>query len=223
MESYNSNNTVSLSLSEDEIISRVKNGNVEYFSMIIKKYNQRLYRIAVSYGIHDDDCEEVLQLTYITAYTKLHQFRGDAKFSTWLTRILINECLMLKRKKQRSFRIDENDFVTIPAGDHLNPEKIYMNRERKEILENAIKQLPEKYRTIFMLREVEGMSIDETSEALQISNVNVKVRLHRAKAMLIDILKNITDLSNLFLFGNDRCDRVSNSVMGYIRSRKKDK
>lgn len=154
-------------ISDEEIINEIKAGNREYFSELIKRYNQRLYRIAISYGIGDDDCEEVLQITYISTYEKLHQFRGDAKFSTWLTRILINECLMLKRKNKKKIYLSEADAVTIPDSNHLNPEESYMVKERKEILENTIKQLPEKYKSVYMLKEVEGMSIVEASEVLE--------------------------------------------------------
>ena len=204
-------------LTDEDIISEVKQGNSEYFSEIVRRYNQRLYRIAVSYGVFDDDCEEVLQLTYISAYEKINQFRGDAKFSTWLIRILINECLMLKRKKQRNRSISVEELVTNPFSDHLNPERHYMEKERKEILENAIQKLPDKYKSVYVIKEVEGMSIEETSAALAISKVNVKVRLHRARTMLKNIIRDTTDVSTLFTFGNERCDRVNDSVMNYIR------
>lgn len=209
-------------LTDVEIISEIKKGNVDYFAEIVKRYNQRLYRIAVSYGVFDDDAEEVLQTAYIAAYEKINQFRGEAKFSTWLIRILINECLMLKRKKQKTQNITE-DLVTNLTGDHLNPEKDYMDKERKEILEKAIQQLPEKYKTVYMLKEVEGMNIEETSEALAISKVNVKVRLHRAKSMLKHLIKDGTGLSTLFTFGNARCDKLTESVMTCIRNKEAEK
>jgi RNA polymerase sigma-70 factor (ECF subfamily) len=207
-------------LSDEKVINEIKAGNKEYFSQIIKRYNQRLYRIAISYGMSDDDCDEVLQSTYIAAYEKLSGFRSEAKFSTWLIRILINECLMLKRKQKKTVRISEEKLVTIPAGDHLNPQKMFMTKERKEILENAIKQLPEKYKTVYILKEIEGMNIAEAAETLAISEVNVKVRLHRARTLLKDIISGISDLSNLFTFGNERCDRINNVVMNYIRKEK---
>ncbi len=207
-------------LSDEEIISEVISGNKEYFSEILKRYNQRLYRVALSFGIQDDDCEEVMQLAYIAAYEKLQQFRGEAKFSTWLIKILVNECLQLKRKKKKSVYINEESLVTIPAGDHLNPQEVTMDKERKEILENAIEQLPEKYKSVYILKEIEGMSISETADALTISKVNVKVRLHRAKNMLKDALSSITDVSNLYMFGNERCDRLTNRVIDYILNKK---
>jgi RNA polymerase sigma-70 factor (ECF subfamily) len=204
-------------LTDEEIVGEVKKGNSEYFAEIVKRYNQRLYRIAISYGVFDDDAEEVIQLAYISAYEKINQFRGDAKFSSWLIRILINECLMLKRKKQKFVNIPE-ELVTNLPGDHLNPERHYMEKERKEIFEKAIRQLPEKYKTVYMLKEVEGMSIDETSSALAISKVNVKVRLYRAKSMLKNLIKDGADISALFTFGNERCDKVTDSVMYFIKS-----
>lgn len=207
-------------LNDEQIINEVKSGNSEFFSEIVRRYNQRLYRIAISYGIYDDDCEEVIQRAYIAAYEKLQQFRGEAKFSTWLIRILINECLMLKRSRKRKSELFESGDVTISSGNHLNPESEYMDKERKKILETAVKQLPDKYRAVFIMKEIEGMSIDEASSILAISKVNVKVRLHRAKSMLKSIMEGITDASTLLTFGNERCDRVNDGVMNYIRNKK---
>ncbi len=205
-------------ISDEELIFEVKNGNIEVYSEIVRRYNQRLYRIAVSYGVMDDDAEEVIQLAYISAYEKLSQFRGDAKFSTWLIKILINECLMLKRQQKRVVKLEESNDVTFRADNHQNPEENYMNIERKEILEEAVKRLPEKYRTVFILKEIEGMSIEEISDSVGISKVNVKVRLHRAKSMLKEDIKGIIHFSSLFTFGNERCDNITENVMDYIRN-----
>ncbi|HEX7356870.1 MAG TPA: RNA polymerase sigma factor, partial [Ignavibacteriaceae bacterium] len=207
-------------ISDEEIIIEIKNGNIEAYSEIVRRYNQRLYRIAVSYGVTDDDAEEVIQLAYISAYEKLSQFRGEAKFSTWLIRILINECLMLKRQQKRIVKIEESDNVTFSGDNHQNPEENYMNIERKEMLEEAVKRLPEKYRTVFIFKEIEGMSIEEISDSLGISKVNVKVRLHRAKSMLKEDIKGILHFSSLFTFGNERCDNMTENVMDYIRNNK---
>jgi len=207
-------------ISDEEIIIEIKNGNIEAYSEIVRRYNQRLYRIAVSYGVMDDDAEEVIQLAYISAYEKLSQFRGEAKFSTWLIRILINECLMLKRQQKRIVKIEESDDVTFSGNNHHNPEENYMNIERKEMLEEAVKRLPEKYRTVFIFKEIEEMSIEEISDSLGISKVNVKVRLHRAKSMLKEDIKGILHFSSLFTFGNERCDNMTENVMDYIRNNK---
>jgi len=206
-------------LSDADLIKNIRDGEIEQYSEIVRRYNQRFYRIALSYGINDDDCEEVIQLAYISGYKKLNQFRGEAKFSTWLIRILINECLMLKRKQKRLLALNEERSVIIPAQDHLNPESNYMAKERKEILKNAIMHLPEKYRSVIILTEIEGMSVAEVSEALTISTVNVKVRHHRAKTMLRKLISDATDISDLLTFGNERCSRVNNKVMEYIRQK----
>lgn len=205
-------------ISDEEIIAEVKSGNIEAYSEIVRRYNQRLYRIAVSYGVMDDDAEEVIQLAYISAYEKLSQFRGEAKFSTWLIKILINECLMLKRQQKRVVKLDEIKDVTFNTESHQNPEEKYMNIERKEILEEAVKRLPEKYRTVFIFKEIEGMSIEEISDSLGISKVNVKVRLHRAKSMLKEVIKGIIHFSRLFTFGNERCENITENVMDYIKN-----
>lgn len=203
---------------DEDLINEVKSGRIEAYSEIVRRYNQRLYRIAVSYGVMDDDAEEVIQLAYISAYEKLSQFRGDAKFSTWLIKILINECLMLKRQQKRIIKLEEDNDVTFSNESHQNPEEKYMDLERKEILEEAVKRLPEKYRTVFIFKEIEGMSIEEISDSLGISKVNVKVRLHRAKSMLKEDIKGILHFSSLFAFGNERCDNITEDVMDYIRN-----
>lgn len=212
------NNKRFSSLTDKEIVLEINKGNIECFSEIIRRYNQRLYRVAVSYGIPNDDCDEVIQLSYISAYEKIKQFRGEAKFSTWLTKILINECLMLKRKNKK-FSFIEPDSVTIATDDHQNPEKHFMNKEQKEILEKAVASLPDKYRTAYILKEIEGMSIKDISEIVLISPVNVKVRIHRAKSLLKNYIKEITDVSSLFTFGNQRCNAINIKVMEYIRKR----
>lgn len=217
------NNKSLKQIPDEELINEVKSGRIEAYSEIVRRYNQRLYRIAVSYGVMDDDAEEVIQLAYISAYEKLSQFRGDAKFSTWLIKILINECLMLKRQQRRVVKLDESKDVTFSTESHQNPEEDYMDIERKEILQEAVKRLPEKYRTVFIFKEIEGMSIEEISDSLGISKVNVKVRLHRAKSMLKEDIKGIIHFVSLFTFGNERCDNITENVMDYIRSNQQER
>lgn len=207
------------SFTDEEIIERISNNETELFTLIMKKYNQRLYRIAVSYGVYNDDCDDVIQKTYIAAYEKLNTFKGEAKFSTWLIRILINECLMLKRKSKNYTSLDENIIQNLQSDEKRNPERIIMNAENKIFLEGAINELPEKYKQVFIMKEIEGMSIEETSEILYISKTNVKVRLHRAKSMLRDFITAKIGLEGLFVFGNLRCDNITWNVMKFIHSK----
>lgn len=204
--------------SDEEVIAGVKSGDIESFRLIIKKYNQRLYRIALSYGIDDDDCDDLIQQTYIAAYENLSQFQSKALFSTWLIKILINNCLMFKRKQKvlnkKLERISDqsNDLIS-----HNDPEKELRSKEIYQAFEKAIKDLPEKYRTVFMLTEIEGMSLKEASQCLNISVVNTKVRAHRSKTILKELLKLQLDGNTLFTFGNIRCDRIADNVINRIK------
>ncbi len=198
---------------DEELIQRIKSGEKELFRFIMKKYNQKLYRIARSYGMDDDICDDMLQQTYINAYSKLNQFEGRAGFSTWLVRILINECVMYKR--QNSKRIFISD-VTSPIPMHQNPETITMEKEASNILEKALSSLPENYRAVYVIREIEGMNTVETAECLGISKVNVKIRLHRAKQFLLKYLSENLSKEDIYPFGNERCDSVVENVMASL-------
>jgi RNA polymerase sigma factor (sigma-70 family) len=207
--------------SDETVINEIKNGNTDLFRVIIKRYNQRLYRIAVSFNIDDDNCDDILQQTYICAYEKLHQFKGEAKFSTWLTKILINECLMLKRSNKSIMRKKaalEN--VTSSFAEHQTPEDDFMRSELNKTLENAIRDLPEKYRQVFILREVEGLNVKETADVLGITETNVKIRAHRGKALLQRKLSQNFNYNEVFTFGNKRCDNIADNVMNLIKNEK---
>ena len=211
-------NIVKEDLPDEVVINEVKKGNIELFRIIIKRYNQRLYRTAIAFNIDDDGCDDVLQQTYIHAYEKLHQFKGDAKFSTWLTKILINECLMMKRINRSKNRGKESlENVTSSFAEHQTPEDSFMQNELKNILENAIKVLPEKYKHVFILREVEGLSVKETADILDISETNVKIRTHRGKSLLQKKISESLNYEELITFGNERCDAVSDNVMNFIK------
>jgi RNA polymerase sigma-70 factor (ECF subfamily) len=201
-------------LKEEDIIERIKNGESDLFRFIMRRYNQRLYRIARSYGIDDDTCEDMLQQSYINAFEKLYQFSGKSKFSTWLIRILINEYLMHKRKT--GIRRFVTDDVTSLLIMHQNPETSFMEKESSNILQSAIEELPEKYRIVYMMREVEELSINETAESLGITKINVKVRLHRAKLLMQKYLTKNLSKEDIYPFGNERCDRVIEKVMAYL-------
>jgi RNA polymerase sigma factor (sigma-70 family) len=204
--------------SDETVVNEIKSGNIDLFRIIIKRYNQRLYRIAISFNIDDDDCDDILQQTYIRAYEKLHQFKGGAKFSTWLTKILINECLMLKRtSKNRNRKKEIFENVTSSFTEHQTPEGEFMRSELKDILENAIEDLPEKYRRVFVLREVEGLNVKETADILGITETNVKIRAHRGKALLQKKLSGNFNYNEVFTFGNERCDTISDNVMNIIK------
>jgi RNA polymerase sigma factor (sigma-70 family) len=161
-----------------------------------------------------------MQDTYLSAYEKLHQFKKEALFSTWLIRIGINVALGKLRKGKRFAPaatlediLDNSLILQLPEPSRMNPEKIAIQKEVKQLLEKAIDCLPEKYRIIYVLREMEDMRINEIMQCLDLSESNVKVRLHRAKAMLKESLYQLSISRDVFEFGFKRCDAIVKRVM----------
>jgi RNA polymerase sigma-70 factor (ECF subfamily) len=161
---------------------------------------------------NDAETEDAMQSAYINAYEHLAQFEKRAAFATWLTRIMVNECLKLKKKRlKETAELSENHI------NMITPAHVLVNKELSGLLENAVSQLPEKYRLVFMLREMEDMSVRETAEVLTIEETNVKVRLNRAKTMLRENLKDYIK-GNIYHFHLSRCDRMVNNVMAKINT-----
>lgn len=208
-------------LSDEEIITEVTSGHTDLFAVLIQRYNQQLFRIVRGYLRQKQDVQDVMQSAYLKAYENLKQFRGEARFSTWLTRIAINEALKkLNRQKNIS---DLNDVTDERNGDLNNrietstPEEKMIQDDMKQHLEKAIDTLPPKYRSALIMRGIEQMSTEETAETLDISRSNVKVRLHRAKKMLRDQLTDMLDAMDLFSFKGEDCSRMTNEVMSFIK------
>lgn len=200
-----------------EIISKVIQGQKELYERIIRKYNPRLYRIAMSLVKDEDEAEEIMQIAYIKAYENLEKFEGKSSFSTWLTRILINEGLQILKTKKRHEVMDWSDMEPHKKNiDNTNPLGQVLNEELKILLERAIEQLPDKYRTVFVMRELENMSIAETMECLSLTESNVKVRLNRAKEMLRETLSTYYQNSEIYSFHLSRCNRIVEKVFQKI-------
>jgi RNA polymerase sigma factor (sigma-70 family) len=211
-------------LTDEEVVARVLSGEKELYEILLKRYNQTLYRTIRSY-LHDGEVEDIMQEAYIKAFEKLSQFQGGSSFSTWLIRIGINEALQFLRQKKKARVInlygdheDSTRILNMPDASKMNPEKKLINHERKLLLEKTIGQLPEKYRIVYMLREIEGMKNPEIAACLDITESNVKVRLHRAKLLIREEIFKISANANVFEFGNSRCDRMVERVMSRIGS-----
>lgn len=192
------------------LITRILAGEKKLFELIIRRYNQKLFRIGMSILNRDAQTEEAMQITYIKAYEQLARFENRSSFGTWITRIMLNECLSQKKKEQRMDRetateTENNRIMTTPAH-------ILVNKELSGVLENAISQLPEKYRLVFIIREIEEMSVKDTASALDIEESNVKVRLNRAKTMLREHLNGYMK-DHVYSFHLSRCDRIVNNVL----------
>jgi len=201
-------------LSDEEIVNRVVNGEKHLYERLMRKYNLRLFRICFSIINDDMAVEDIMQTAYLNAYLNLAKFKNKSSFSTWLTRILINESLLFKRKlMKREQMIAEKQDNNYLSETPLNG---LMNKELKVLLERTIADLPEKYKIVFVMREIEEMSTSETMGVLNISESNVKIRLNRAKEMLRGNLNSYYKSNQLYEFNLIRCDKVVNFVMGKI-------
>jgi RNA polymerase sigma-70 factor (ECF subfamily) len=203
---------------DEEVIERVRAGNTAPYEIIMRRYNQRLYRVARAILRDDAEAEDVIQDTYVRAYQNLHQFAGYALFSTWLTRIAVHEALRRVRLRNRIQQLDEfeqDEEVSMKAVETSpDPEQRASNAELGRLLEGVVLELPDAYRTVVMMRDIEEMSTADTAEALDLSEQNVKVRLHRGRAMMRSSLtaRLAEGHKTAFPFMGHRCDRVVERV-----------
>jgi len=208
-------------LSDEQVVAQVVAGQTALFEVLMRRHNERIYRAARAIVRDDREAEDVMQQAYVNAYAHLRQFDGRAKFSTWLTRIAVNEALARARKQGRYEPFDEQ---APAAGDifmstqQADPERQAFARELGSLLESAVDALPDGTREVFMLREVEGLSTAETADCLGVSEDVIKTRLSRARAALRRDLFERAGLaaSNAFTFERPRCDRIVAAVMERI-------
>jgi len=184
---------------EQALVDRARNGDAAAFTELVERYERKIYRLAKHITQHDEDAEDVLQESFMKAYSNLDSFQGQSKFYTWLVRIAVNEALMKlrKRKSDRTVSMDEpheteEDTVTREiAVWEDDPEKKYSREELREILARAVDSLKPGFRTVFVLRDIEELSTEETAEALGISVPAVKSRLLRARLQLRERLTRL--------------------------------
>lgn len=199
------------------VIRKVLQGQKEEFRLIITECNQPLYRTALAILKTSADAEDVVQSTYLKAYTHLHTFRGESSFMTWITRILINECRMFLRKRKQTLSLDHDDVKTKPSLTEDVVEHLYKN-QLTGLLEDAVMELPEKYRLVYVVREVNEFSTRKTADVLGITEENVKVRLHRARTLIRENLLQHVQAKELFPFGDHHCEALTERVMNLIRA-----
>lgn len=202
-------------LSDQEAINKVLNGETSIYEVIMRRYNQRIYRVARGI-LHDDgEAEDVMQDAYVRAYKALSSFQGRSSFATWLTRIAVNEALQRKRRNKRMDPIEEGDHVTQLAALGDSPEQVCRREELRGLLEQAIAALPEHFRIVVIMRDVEEMTTAETAEALELSAANVRIRLHRGRALLRKFLvgNGGPAARDAYPFHLSRCDRVVANVL----------
>lgn len=219
METINIRDFNNHKINESQVIKRILSGEKELYEILVRRNNQKLYRVIRGYLKDDGEIEDIMQDTYVKAFTKLHQFKLESTFSTWLIRIGINESLARLKDKGKLYHLNEqsnnfsNTILEIPDNRQLNPQDKMIRNEAKQILEDAIDSLDIKYKTVYILKKVEEMSLKEISVVLDITVANVKIRLHRSKEMLKEKLYEVTNDKNIFEFGFSRCDRITENVM----------
>lgn len=205
---------------DQDIVNRVLTGETGLYDLLIRKYNSCLYKIGMSYNFNHPDTQDLMQDTFISVYYNLAKFEIRSSFRTWIIKIMLNKCF--HKRKKMSFRNE------IPSGDvmfeKINPlfhkehsHDFYLrNRELTSIVENALAKIPEEYRIVFALRELNSLSVTETSEAMNISESNVKIRLLRAKSMLRKEIERIYSPEDIFDFNLIYCDAIVESVFNKI-------
>jgi RNA polymerase sigma-70 factor (ECF subfamily) len=198
----------------------VLGGEIELFEVVMRRHNQRVFRAVRAILKSDDEAEDVMQEAYVNAYAHLSSFAGRAQFSTWLVRIAVNEAFarIRRHKKLADWNDSEAEVLDMPTQTR-GPEEIASDSELRGILESVVDTLPEGFRTVFVLRAVEQMSVSETAEILGIPEDTVKTRLHRARGLLQASLEGRigNTLPSLFDFHLSRCDRVVRGVLDRVR------
>lgn len=208
--------------SDTDIIQKIADGETKLYELLIRRYNPYLYKIGRSQSYNHEDTQDLMQDTYVDAYMNLSGFEGRSSFKTWLIKIMLNNCF--KKRKKWSFKnivngqINERSTPVFFNDQRLDTNKIVMNRELNSVMEEAILQIPMDHRMVFTLREVNGLNVKETAEALHISEANVKVRLNRAKATLRKNVEKSYSAEDIFEFNLVYCDAIVERVMKIIKN-----
>jgi RNA polymerase sigma-70 factor (ECF subfamily) len=213
-------------LTDEDLVNLARARDEAAVRAITTRYNRRLFRIARSILRNDAEAEDVVQETYVRAFTGLDMFRGDAAFGTWITRIAMNEALGRLRRLRptvewETYGANRNqaEIIHFPASAVGNdPEKTMAQSEVRAVLEQAIDELPDAFRAVFVARIVEGMSVEETADLFGLQPATVKTRLHRARLLLREELDKQLGpaLTSSFPFDGQRCDRMTESVVRRI-------
>jgi len=208
-------------LTDEEVVQRVLEGDVASFELIMRRYNQRLFRVARSIIGENAEAEDIVQEAYVRAFSNLRQFEGRSFFSTWLTKIAVYEATARRRKRRRLRLVvpgdSETNMMDFASNNRDASEKASQN-ELGRVLAGAVDSLPSDLRVIFTLRIVEQLSTIQTAECLELTPDNVKIRLHRARLRLQTWIDNKIgeESRQLYMFDGQRCDRIVKNVMSRI-------
>jgi RNA polymerase sigma-70 factor (ECF subfamily) len=204
------------------VVRRVLTGDPLAFAFLMRRYNRRLYRLARAILGNEAEAEDALQEAYLNAYRRLQQFRGDSSLATWLSRLVVNECLGRMRRSARRQSVipllpsaGDGELEAVPSDEGGSPDSAADRAQMKAILERRIDALPEAFRAVFVLRSVEELSVEETAECLGIPAETVRSRHFRAKSLLREALAREIDIAerSLWQFAGERCDEIVARVL----------
>lgn len=224
-----SDTTSSAFVADDEgsIVRRIAAGDRPAFELLMRRHNQRLYRLARAALRDETEAQDALQEAYLAAYRSIGQFRGDAALSTWLSRLVLNECLGRLRRTTRRQNVipmagaksdTDLEMSNVPAPDLEQPDRTLDRAQMRTLIERKLDELPETFRIVFVLRSVEELSVEDIAESLGIPEATVRTRHFRAKSLLREALAQEIDLAerDLFEFGGSQCDAVVQRVMARL-------
>lgn len=213
--------------SQDELamVRRIMAGEQAAFAMLMRRFNRQLYRLARAIIRDDAEAEDALQDAYLSAYRSLRQFRGDSSLATWLSRLVINQCLQRLRRHERRQNVipmthsaADEELERIPSDAFASPDEATERAQMRDILERKIDALPESFRAVLVLRSVEELTVEETAECLGIPAETVRSRHFRARSLLREALAREVDLAerDVFGFAGARCDRIVARVLARL-------
>ena len=210
--------------SDREIIEKVLGGEKALYEVIIRRYNPYLYKTGRSYGYNHQDTEDLMQETFINAFTSLKSFENRSSFKTWITRIMLNNCFQKRKRFSFSNEIptefkQNESYKQMFTKKETDADQNVFRKELNRIIENALAEIPLRYRLVFSLRELNGFSTRQTAEALSISEANVKTRFSRAKKMLRQHIEKMYSPEDIYEFNLIYCDQIVERVMSVVNPR----
>jgi len=206
--------------SDIEIIQQILDGETALFEILLRRYNAALYKTGRAYNYNHEDTQDLMQETWISVYKNLKGFENKSSFKTWLIKIMLHNCF--HKNKKLSFKnelvidINEKSTPMYSNQQHTDTNRSLNSKELNHVIEVALQNIPHDYRIVFSLREMSGLSVNETAETLNISESNVKVRLNRAKAMLRKELEKSYTTEDLYEFNLKYCDAMVERVLNII-------
>lgn len=211
-------NVIAPTMDDYELVTRIRAGEAALFELLMRRLNRRMFLTARSILLSDQEAEEAVQDAYVRGWQRLDQFRGPDGVGAWFARIVRNEALMRLRRRVGLEDVATSEVVESVVDERLTPAQEVEAMELRTILEQAIDQLPQPFRTTYVLREVEQLSVEETAACLDIDPGTVKTRVHRARKMLRDNLQQgfAMAVTEAFPFQGARCDRIVREVMARI-------